>query len=88
LACSYKKLAEGQKVLQHDFDIKMASEIKNVQKQLEQMVKDNTETVKQYANTAKKNEDKGENGVVEQRKGVNYRNRASWHGSLLMYNSF
>ena len=46
----------------------MASEIQNVQKQLKKMVKNKDWTVNHYAVSAKKNEDKRENGVAKERK--------------------
>jgi Zn-dependent oligopeptidase len=94
LALRCKELEERQKALQHALYVKMANDIGNIQKILEDLAAQNTQMVEQQTCTLEKtNKNEGKNGRVkitriEIRNSSGSQNRASCYASLLMYNSY
>jgi hypothetical protein len=102
LTFRYEKLHERQKDLQHKINAKISNDIYNVQQVLEALVRQNqsqdidsmqsNNTTFQETNE-KENEEQPNNSITnidekENNKIIDYKTKADWYASLLMYNSY
>jgi uncharacterized protein YdiU (UPF0061 family) len=103
LTFRYEKLHERQKDLLHKINGKISADIYNVQQVLEALVRQNQsqdiDSMQSNNNNSfqetneKENEEQPNNSITnidlkENKKIIDYKTKADWYGSLLMYNSY
>ena len=92
MTLKYEKIHQRQKYLQNKIDTKISKEIYNVQRVLEVLAK---QSQSQGQKTGEKEKQERlnsniTNAIVEENNKVvmDYKTKADWYASLLMYNSY